>query len=69
MHDSAMMKKILVLGLEGAGLEFKKGYKSALSVVYGALAQGIRKDQLMDGLEDYFGVGKTEKITDNILWN
>ena len=58
MGDADMMKKILSSGLGEAGLEFKKGYKTALSVVYGVLAQGMAKEQLMDGLEDFFGVGE-----------
>ncbi len=69
MGDVVMLRKILELGLKKIkGPEFEKGYKTALNVVYGALAQGAEKEQLMNGLEDYFGVGKIEKRTD-ILWN
>jgi len=53
------MKKILASGLKGTkGIEFEKGYKTALNVVYGMMAQGMEKEQFMDGLEDFFSVGE-----------
>jgi len=55
------MAKILASGLGGAKGEFEKGYKTALSMVYGMLAKGIGKEQLMDGLEDFFGVWEEKR--------
>ena len=69
MGDGKMMKKILESGLNGPKeSEFQSGYKTALSVVYGTLAQGIGKEQLMDGLEDFFHVGEWQ-LNKNILYS
>ena len=55
MGDADMMKKALGSGLKGSkGSEFQSGYKTALNLVYGVLAKGAGKEQLMDGLEEFF---------------